>query len=343
MSHHAYRSLTHITRLSIQRSTGPLDGIASLQNLTTLVLSHCSLAALPSTLADMHVAHLDVSHNVLADIDVVTAMRALTLLDISHNVLSELPASLGQLTSLRQLHMGSNKLSVLPACVCALTALHTLVASHNAIIAVPSSIGALASLAHLDLSHNAISYIPHAIQNCVRIETLDLSSNRLCELPSGLGRLRRTRMLLRNNPLTFFPETMLHVTLLDVETLDPDAAPPVNLQVMLHAGNAPAAVLEPGCRPVASLQESCLRHMRRRMASASMRTLLERMCMPRPLIDAVDPPAATCHICKTELYIWMLSVMVRRPAQFIHARDLMYAFNACSSECLDELVDIYHR
>lgn len=113
-------------------------------------------------------------------------LKSLTYLSLNFNQLTSLPASLGSLTFLRELHVAGNKLASLPI-----------------------EIARLNLLEILRVNDNRISIIPPCIGDCHSIVEVDLSSNRLAELPATLDKLHNLKALyLRNNGMKSLPSTI---------------------------------------------------------------------------------------------------------------------------------------
>jgi len=78
------------------------------------------------------------------------------------NQLTSLPATIGQLTSLKRLHLAGNQLTSLPAEVRQLTQLQELSLSYNQLTTLPEWIIELTSLKKLTLDGNQLTSLPAA-------------------------------------------------------------------------------------------------------------------------------------------------------------------------------------
>ena len=87
-------------------------------------------------------------------------------LDLSNHKLDNLPAEIGQLTSLRWLYLRDNRLTSLPA-----------------------EIGQLTSLSNLDLKGNQLTSLPADIRQLTVLKVLSLTRNQLTRLPAEIGQL----------------------------------------------------------------------------------------------------------------------------------------------------------
>jgi len=125
---------------------------------------------------------------------------ALTELLLGRNQLSgTIPAELGNLRSLRFLHLFDNRLGgAIPATLGNLTNLAELIANHNQLTgAIPAELGDLASLRSLFLNSNQISgAIPAALGDLATLEVLALNENQLSgRIPVALGNLGNLQAL----------------------------------------------------------------------------------------------------------------------------------------------------
>jgi hypothetical protein len=123
-----------------------------------------------------------------------TLPPTLTELQMSCDDVLQLPASLGQLTSLEVLDLSNcRRLARLPDAIGQLSALQTLrLRSCRSLRALPASIGRLSTLRTLDLhSCDALAALPDSLGELPGLQTLDVSScKRLTLLPASFDRLR---------------------------------------------------------------------------------------------------------------------------------------------------------
>lgn len=106
-----------------------------------------------------------------------------------------LPASIGDLDSLRLLDVHSNRLAELPYEIGNLAELRELRVQHNELAELPSSISRLVNLRGAHLSRNQLTHLPDSIGDLERLEWLYLSDNPLGDLPDSFGNLRNLRAL----------------------------------------------------------------------------------------------------------------------------------------------------
>ena len=118
-----------------------------------------------------------------------------TSLDLSDKGITELPAEIGELTSLKVLYLYGNQLSSVPAEIGELTSLERLDLSHNQISSVPAEIGKLTSLKELNLGNNQLSNIPAEIGELTSLKELNLYGNQLNSVPAELGNLTSLEVL----------------------------------------------------------------------------------------------------------------------------------------------------
>jgi hypothetical protein len=132
------------------------------------------------------------------------------------------PAEIGQLTSLTELHLSGNQLTSLPAEIGQLTSLRELDLGWNQLTTLPAEIGQLTSLKSLGLWHNDLTSVPAEIRQLTSLKSLNLSDNRLTSVPAEIGQLTSlTRLSLRcNRRLTSVPAEIGQLTWLKVLILD---------------------------------------------------------------------------------------------------------------------------
>jgi hypothetical protein len=64
--------------------------------------------------------------------------------------------------------------------------------------------------------------------------------------------------------------------------------------------------------------------------------------LPQWLIDSIDPVTTACSICGTAVFSNYLSITTGRPPQYLFAPNVAYTFDACSAECLEDLMSLHH-
>ena len=148
-------------------------------------------------------AALSAWHGVITD-----GTGRVTTLNLTDNNLSgEIPAELGDLTSLQNLYLWQNSLSgEIPAELGGLTSLQILFLEDNNLSGeIPAELGDLSSLQSLYLAQNGLSgEIPAELGDLTSLLTLDLQNNNLSgEIPAELGDLTSLQNLfLRDNNLS---------------------------------------------------------------------------------------------------------------------------------------------
>ncbi|WP_106794151.1 leucine-rich repeat domain-containing protein [Aquimarina sp. Aq78] len=152
----------------------------------------------------------------------VTNGKVTSLRLINNDLVGDIPSSLFQLTSLKDIQLSDNQLTgVLPVSLATLTKLQTLNLSNNTLEGeIPENIGELLSLEHVLLSNNVfIGNIPKSLGQIAQLENLQLGANQLTgSIPVELGEASNLRSLvLSNNQLSGdIPETFAQLTKLEV-------------------------------------------------------------------------------------------------------------------------------
>ena len=140
-------------------------------------------------------------------------LSSLKTLELHRNQLTSLPESISQLTSLEKLDLSGNQLTSLPESISQLSSLKTLDLSGNQLTLLPEWIGQLTSLQGFDLSGNQLTSLPESISQLTSLERLDLSGNQLTSLPEWIGQLSSLETLeLKGNQLTSLPESISQLT-----------------------------------------------------------------------------------------------------------------------------------
>ncbi|PKA56190.1 LRR repeats and ubiquitin-like domain-containing protein [Apostasia shenzhenica] len=136
--------------------------------------------------------------------DGLSRLKSLTILSLNLNNLATLPSAVGDLISLRQLHIANNWLTCLPDELGRLNQLQILKAGNNRISLVTAGIGCCSSLIEIDLSSNHLVELPGTLGKLKNLKALYLSNNGLTSLPSTLFKMCKELSILdlRHTQLT---------------------------------------------------------------------------------------------------------------------------------------------
>ncbi|PON85897.1 Ubiquitin domain containing protein [Trema orientale] len=195
-----------------------------------IALSECNLKAIPDEVwASKRARILDLNNNDIEEVsppigffvlklflnankitdgsirwEGIASMKDLTVLSLNQNHLTTLPAALGELTSLKQLHVANNKLTDLPNEIGLLRQLEVLKVNSNRISKIPASIGDCSALIEVDLTANFLSELPDTCGNLHNLKSLHLGNNGLKSLPSTLFKmcLQLSTLDLHNTEIT---------------------------------------------------------------------------------------------------------------------------------------------
>ncbi|XP_062399669.1 leucine-rich repeat-containing protein 2 isoform X2 [Sardina pilchardus] len=104
----------------------------------------------------------------------------------------EVPASLFEMTYLREWHISATKITKIPEFIAMFQDMRILDIPKNSIDKLPPEIGKLTKLRELNVSYNRLSDIPPELGDCENLERLELTSNLdLMELPFELSNLKK--------------------------------------------------------------------------------------------------------------------------------------------------------
>ncbi|XP_041956420.1 leucine-rich repeat-containing protein 2 isoform X2 [Alosa pseudoharengus] len=105
---------------------------------------------------------------------------------------TEVPASLFEMTHLREWHISRTKIIKIPEFIAMFQDMRVLDIPKNCIDKLPPEIGKLTKLRELNVSYNRLSDIPPELGDCENLERLELTSNlNLMELPFELSNLKK--------------------------------------------------------------------------------------------------------------------------------------------------------
>ncbi|EFA75202.1 protein phosphatase 2C [Heterostelium album PN500] len=195
--------LTHLTKVDLTSNIAPNwigntylpPSLFWFSQITTLLASHCQLAAIQSDIQHLiSLTHLDLSDNAIGELPAeIGQLINLKTLVLRSNQLVAVPSELSMLSnSLTNLDLSHNQLTELPVELCQLSKLDTLNLSYNQLTAIPEEwfnpdddFGfALHSLTDLRIRSNSITALPQHLFLCqCKFNYLDLSDNQLLELP----------------------------------------------------------------------------------------------------------------------------------------------------------------
>ena len=132
-----------------------------------------------------------------------------TVLDLSRSNISVLPATLRDLTHLKELYLYSNRLATLPPEIGCLVNLSTLSLSENVITSLPDQLANLQNLRVLDCRHNRLIDIPAVLYRVSSLTTIYMRFNRIRVVDPELGNLTNlTNLSIRENQITSLPPTI---------------------------------------------------------------------------------------------------------------------------------------
>jgi len=122
---------------------------------------------------------------------------------------SSLPESIGNLKNLTKLYVANNSIKTLPKSIGNLEKLEELNLFSNELIALPDEIGNLKNLVKFDASRNEISSLPKSIGNLEKLEKLKLNFNNLTSLPDEIGNLKNlVEFDVSDNKISSLPESI---------------------------------------------------------------------------------------------------------------------------------------
>lgn len=96
---------------------------------------------------------------------------------MDHNRLTEIPAEIGNLKKLRNLHAYDNDLASLPKEIGTLENLTKLYVNHNQLVRIPEEIGNLSNLIVFQANSNQLKEVPTKLGNLKNLITLEIDDN----------------------------------------------------------------------------------------------------------------------------------------------------------------------
>jgi Leucine-rich repeat (LRR) protein len=160
-------------------------------------------------------------------------LRSLKELELESAELADIGDWLGNLTYLESLTLYSTSLTKLPNSAAKLKDLRRLDLTDNLMDSLPEEIGGFIALRELALGNNRFQNLPSAIGNCPHLVTLSLEDNRLKSLPATIGNFKNLRYLsLSGNPIRELPEEITNLKELETLYLNgvPICAPSPNVR-----------------------------------------------------------------------------------------------------------------
>ena len=137
-----------------------------------------------------------------------TGTRVTKLWRQSNNLIGDIPASIGDLTALEELHLEGNTINSVPESIGNLASIQELWLGFNPIVSIPSSIGNLVTLKqlHIGIMGLPLDTLPSTFGNMDSLEWLALGDAGLNSLPDNFGDLTALKTcFLWGNNLTELP------------------------------------------------------------------------------------------------------------------------------------------
>lgn len=194
-------SLEDLVITYTELSTGDLEAISRIPNLTKLTLTNCGLSDISPLAPLSKLEWLDLNNNTIRDLTALEGMTELTYLDLSHNAVVSL-GSLSKLTKLQELDLSYNSItSTAPLSGCKNLAYLTI--NNNSLTSL-SGLGDLKNLGVLSAAFNKLTNVS-ALANNQNLVDLDISNNSITDI-SALASLNNLYSLnFSNNKVKKIP------------------------------------------------------------------------------------------------------------------------------------------
>lgn len=207
-----FAGLPGLERLSIRnQQTVDMAGLCSLTQLRTLSISGIRTPTqIPDCIDQLNqLAELRIESVPLSRLsDRIGFLKQVQKLSLDHCGLDSLPATIAQLTNLKELGLQGNKLRQMPN-IWKMTNLRVLNIANNQLTVLPEDIGRLTHLETLAAYNNKLTQLPASIGRLANLQLVSLQANQLEQLPEELGKLRKLQSLfLNNNQLTGLPASI---------------------------------------------------------------------------------------------------------------------------------------
>jgi hypothetical protein len=157
----------------------------------------CGLTEFPREIFDLadSLEVLNLSGNALTRLpDDLPRLTRLRVIFCSDNPFTELPAVLGQCSTLEMVGFKANRIRHVPAGALP-PRLRWLILTDNALEQLPAEISRCSRLQKLMLAGNRLSELPPGLADCHALELLRISANRFAAMPEWLPRLPRLAWL----------------------------------------------------------------------------------------------------------------------------------------------------
>ena len=162
------------------------------------------------TLIDLEQKYYDLSErSLIFNLTYLGDLPSLKEVHIEYTGYSSLPENIGNLKNLEVLELPSNAIETLPKSIGELENLRSIYLYNNELTSLPDEIGNLKNLEELSLISNNISSLPESIGNLENLRVLHMPFNDLTSLPDEIGNLKNLEVLdVSGNKITSLPESV---------------------------------------------------------------------------------------------------------------------------------------